>query len=127
MSPSAAIRTAGRRARLVPLLSLRAALPALLTLWEPPLWLLTSISSRARFWFAIIKVITIVGLIILGIILDCGGGPNGEYIGTKYWREPGAFVQYMGIEGATGRFLGVWAVLIREATPFSPFPMNYRH
>ncbi|GJN94239.1 hypothetical protein Rhopal_007313-T1 [Rhodotorula paludigena] len=71
--------------------------------------------GECEFWFAIIKVITIVGLIILGIILDCGGGPNGEYIGTKYWRDPGAFVQYMGIEGATGRFLGVWAVLIQAS------------
>lgn len=65
--------------------------------------------GEAEFWFAIIKVLTIIGLIILGIVLDVGGGPNGEYIGTKYWRSPGAFVQYLGIEGATGRFLGVWA------------------
>ncbi|BGP43913.1 hypothetical protein JCM10449v2_007970 [Rhodotorula kratochvilovae] len=71
--------------------------------------------GEAEFWFAIIKVLTIIGLIILGIIIDCGGGPNGEYIGTKYWRDPGAFVQYAGIEGATGRFLGVWAVLIQAS------------
>ncbi|GAA5983478.1 hypothetical protein JCM11641_005822 [Rhodosporidiobolus odoratus] len=71
--------------------------------------------GECEFWFAIIKVITIVGLIILGIILDCGGGPNGEYIGTRYWRDPGAMVQYLGIEGATGRFLGFWAVLIQAS------------
>ncbi|GAA6044926.1 hypothetical protein JCM8097_004461 [Rhodosporidiobolus ruineniae] len=71
--------------------------------------------GECEFWFAIIKVVTIVGLIILGIILDCGGGPNGEYIGTKYWRDPGAFVQYLGIEGAKGRFLGFWAVLIQAS------------
>ncbi|GAA5839943.1 hypothetical protein JCM9279_005217 [Rhodotorula babjevae] len=71
--------------------------------------------GEAEFWFAIIKVLTIIGLIILGVILDVGGGPNGEYIGTKYWRSPGAFVQYLGIEGATGRFLGVWAVLIQAS------------
>lgn len=28
---------------------------------------------------------------ILGIILNCGGGPNGHYIGGKYWHDPGAF------------------------------------
>merc|ERR1711939_160955 len=71
--------------------------------------------GEAEFWFAIIKVLTIVGLIILGIIIDCGGGPNGEYIGTKYWRDPGAFVQYAGIPGAKGRFLGTWAVLIQAS------------
>ncbi|GAA5920626.1 hypothetical protein JCM6882_009057, partial [Rhodosporidiobolus microsporus] len=71
--------------------------------------------GECEFWFAILKVITIVGLIILGIILDCGGGPNGEYIGTKYWREPGAMVQHLGIDGALGRFLGFWAVLIQAS------------
>ncbi|GAA6004169.1 hypothetical protein JCM10207_002464 [Rhodosporidiobolus poonsookiae] len=71
--------------------------------------------GECEFWFAIIKVITIVGLIILGIILDCGGGPNGEYIGTKYWRDPGALTQYLGIQGASGRFLGFFAVLIQAS------------
>jgi amino acid transporter len=28
---------------------------------------------------------------ILGVILNCGGGPNGEYIGSRYWHDPGAF------------------------------------
>lgn len=32
-----------------------------------------------------------IGFIILGIILNIGGGPGGSYIGGKYWREPGAF------------------------------------
>ncbi|BGP33941.1 hypothetical protein JCM10296v2_005750 [Rhodotorula toruloides] len=71
--------------------------------------------GEAEFWFAIIKVLTIIGLIILGIVIDCGGGPNGDYIGTKYWRDPGAFVQYAGIPGAKGRFLGTWSVLIQAS------------
>ncbi|GAA5826363.1 hypothetical protein JCM5353_004732 [Sporobolomyces roseus] len=71
--------------------------------------------GEAEFWFAIIKVITIIGLIILGIIIDCGGGPNGEYIGGRYWRDPGAFVQYAGIEGVTGRFVGFFSVLIQAS------------
>lgn len=32
--------------------------------------------GEMEFWFAIIKVLTIIGLIILGIILDAGGGPS---------------------------------------------------
>ncbi|KAI5200124.1 amino acid permease [Aureobasidium subglaciale] len=47
--------------------------------------------GEAEFVFSIIKVIAVVGFIILGIILDVGGGPNGEYIGGKNWRNPGAF------------------------------------
>ncbi|KAI9053565.1 hypothetical protein LZ554_002519 [Drepanopeziza brunnea f. sp. 'monogermtubi'] len=28
---------------------------------------------------------------ILGIILNCGGGPDTGYIGARYWRNPGSF------------------------------------
>ncbi|MCJ1356422.1 MAG: glyceraldehyde-3-phosphate dehydrogenase 1 [Icmadophila ericetorum] len=47
--------------------------------------------GEAEFVFAIVKVVAIVGFIILGIILDIGGGPEGTYIGGKYWYNPGAF------------------------------------
>ncbi|KAM0752661.1 hypothetical protein T439DRAFT_286816 [Meredithblackwellia eburnea MCA 4105] len=78
----------------------------------------TRVYGELEFWFASIKVITIVGLIILGIILDCGGGPNHEPIGFRYWKNPGAFRQYLGIEGHMGRFLGFWAVLIQAGFSF---------
>lgn len=39
---------------------------------------LTSLSSRS------IKVITILGLILLGIIIDAGGGPNGECVSRSF-------------------------------------------
>ncbi|GAA5961740.1 hypothetical protein JCM3765_000495 [Sporobolomyces pararoseus] len=71
--------------------------------------------GEAEFWFAIIKVITIIGLIILGIVIDAGGGPNGQYIGFKFWHNPGPLVQYEGIGGTTGRFLGFFAVLIQAS------------
>ena len=58
------------------------------------------------------------GLIILGIILDLGGGPNGDRIGFRYWENPGPFVQYHGISGAEGRFLGWWAVMTQAAFSF---------
>lgn len=79
-------------------------------------------SNRAygemEFWFASIKVITVVGLIITGIIISAGGGPNHQAIGFKYWRETGGFVQYMGIPGSKGRFLGFFSVLINAAFAF---------
>lgn len=71
--------------------------------------------AEFEFWFASIKVVTIVGLIILGIILDAGGGPDHDHLGFRYWRNPGPFVQYLGIEGSLGRFLGFWAVLIQAS------------
>lgn len=71
--------------------------------------------GEAEFVFASIKVITITGLIILGIILDLGGGPDHSRIGFAYWKDPGPLVQFNGIPGAEGRFLGWWAVMTQAA------------
>ncbi len=65
-----------------------------------------------------IKVITITGLIILGIVLDLGGGPNHDRLGFRYWKHPGPFAQFDGIGGAKGRFLGWVAVLEQSAFSF---------
>ncbi|KAJ7873291.1 amino acid permease/ SLC12A domain-containing protein [Mycena olivaceomarginata] len=71
--------------------------------------------GEAEFIFASIKVITITGLIILGIVLDLGGGPDHDRLGFRYWKNPGPFVQYDGISGAKGQFLGWWAVMSQAA------------
>ncbi|KAI7291247.1 hypothetical protein KC343_g319 [Hortaea werneckii] len=65
-----------------------------------------------------IKVITVIGLIITGVIITAGGGPNGEAIGFRFWNQTGGFVQYAGIPGAKGRFLGFFSVLISAAFAF---------
>ncbi|KAI0824226.1 amino acid permease [Trametes gibbosa] len=74
--------------------------------------------GEAEFIFASIKVITITGLIILGIVLDLGGGPNHDRLGFRYWKHPGPFVQFDGIGGAKGQFLGFFAVLTQAAFSF---------
>jgi len=74
--------------------------------------------GECEFIFASIKVITIVGLIILGIVLDLGGGPNHDRIGFRYWKNPGPFVQFQGIAGSKGQFLGWWAVMTQAAFAF---------
>ncbi|TRM61471.1 amino acid permease/ SLC12A domain-containing protein [Schizophyllum amplum] len=74
--------------------------------------------GEAEFIFASIKVITIVGLIILGIVIDLGGGPNHDRLGFRYWKNPGPFRQYHGIEGSEGQFLGWWAVITQAAFSF---------
>ncbi|KZF26082.1 amino acid transporter [Xylona heveae TC161] len=67
--------------------------------------------AEVEFYMSTIKVITIVGLIILSIVLDAGGGPSHDYIGFRYWKNPGPFVQYEGIGGSLGRFLGFFSGL----------------
>lgn len=47
---------------------------------------------------------------ILGIILDCGGGPHGGYIGGRYWHHPGAF---------NHGFKGVCSVFVNAAFAFA--------
>ncbi|KAH8107079.1 amino acid permease [Cristinia sonorae] len=74
--------------------------------------------GEAEFIFASIKVLTIIALIILGIVLDLGGGPNHDRIGFRYWKHPGPFNQYHGISGAKGRFLAWWAVMTQAAFSF---------
>lgn len=73
------------------------------------------IYGEAEFWFASIKVVTILGLIFVSIFITSKGGPNGESIGFKYWQDPGPFVQFRGIEGSTGRFLGFFNVLTQAS------------
>jgi yeast amino acid transporter len=53
----------------------------------------TRVYGETEFWFCSIKVVTIIGLIITGIIISAGGGPNHTAIGFKYWNETGGFIQ----------------------------------
>jgi yeast amino acid transporter len=67
--------------------------------------------GEAEFWFSFVKVVSIVGLIILGLILDLGGGPDHDRIGFRYWKDPGLFNQFNDIQGAKGRFIGLFYLL----------------
>ncbi|KAI5465319.1 amino acid permease/ SLC12A domain-containing protein [Mariannaea sp. PMI_226] len=66
--------------------------------------------GEIEMWFSMIKVITIIGFIIFSICINAGVGQEG-YIGFKYWQHPGPFQEYV-VEGATGKFVGFWAVLV---------------
>ncbi|KIK98890.1 hypothetical protein PAXRUDRAFT_9247 [Paxillus rubicundulus Ve08.2h10] len=56
--------------------------------------------------FATLKIMLVVGLIIGGLAISLGGGPDHEVIGFRYWRDPGPMVSTLE-PGATGRFLGL--------------------
>lgn len=68
--------------------------------------------GEAEFWFASIKIIAIIGLIILGFVIALGGGPDHDRLGFRYWNNPGAFNEYL-VPGTTGQFLGFWHALVR--------------
>jgi amino acid transporter len=78
--------------------------------------------GEAEFWFASIKLITIMGLIVVGIVLFFGGGPEQtSRLGFRYWNTPGAFTPYL-VPGDTGKFLGYWTAFVRAGFAFITSP-----
>jgi len=47
--------------------------------------------GEAEYAFSIMKVAAVIGFIILGVVINCGGTPDSGYIGGKNWVNPGAF------------------------------------
>ncbi|OCF45069.1 hypothetical protein I317_01120 [Kwoniella heveanensis CBS 569] len=74
--------------------------------------------GEIEFGFAILKILLIVGLILLGLIIDLGGVSGVERIGFRYWKTPGPFVEYIGT-GRWGQFLGFWSVMINAVFSFA--------
>lgn len=74
--------------------------------------------AETEFIFCSIKVLTITGLIFLSFLLDVGATGKQGRLGFRYWKDPGPFVQYNGISGSLGQFLGFWSVLINAGFSF---------
>ncbi|KAI9893925.1 MAG: hypothetical protein M1814_005478 [Vezdaea aestivalis] len=81
-----------------------------------------SIYGEAEFIFASIKILTIIGLLIMALVIDLGGGPKKDRLGFRYWKNPGAMKQYKAT-GDTGRFLGLFSVLINAAFSYGGVEM----
>ncbi|KAK4051873.1 hypothetical protein OIV83_002578 [Microbotryomycetes sp. JL201] len=72
--------------------------------------------AESEFITSSIKVLLFVGLIILGIIIDLGGGPNGQRLGFHWWKVNGPFQQFPGVSNlALGRFLAFFSAFINSA------------
>ncbi|KAI3393457.1 hypothetical protein diail_4253 [Diaporthe ilicicola] len=74
--------------------------------------------AEAEFWFASIKVIMIIGLLLLSLILMLGGGPNHDRLGFRYWYDPGAVKESI-VSGDAGRFVAFLRVFILSIFSFS--------
>ena len=74
--------------------------------------------GESEFCVSIIKVVTIIGLIIVGIVIFFGGGPAQKHVlGFHYWKDPGAFKSHL-VGGSTGKFLAVWTAIIKSGFSF---------
>jgi amino acid transporter len=71
--------------------------------------------AAVEFVLAIVKIITCIGLIILGIIINTGGVPNDPtgYIGAKYWYNPGAFAN--GFKGFCAVFVNAVCIDLKRS------------
>lgn len=76
------------------------------------------IYGELEFGFAILKILLMVLLIIFGICIDLGAGPNGSRIGFAHWMTPGVFASYL-TPGAVGRWYGFWSTLVNGAYSFA--------
>jgi amino acid transporter len=75
------------------------------------------IYAEIEFWFAGVKVVMILGLLLLSFILMLGGGPTHDRLGFRYWNEPGATKAYI-VGGAGGRFTAFLYVLVFSGFSF---------
>ncbi|KAM6497265.1 general APC amino acid permease [Amanita muscaria] len=75
--------------------------------------------GEAEFIFSIIKITLIIGLIIAGLIIDLGGGPNHDRIGFRYWKNPGAIARANLVSNIdTDRFLAILSVIVQASFSF---------
>lgn len=80
--------------------------------------------GEIEFWLSTLKVITIVGLIILLLCITLGGSPTHDRIGFRFWKNPGAFLEYkdsldgLFIHGSKGRFVSFFSVLVTAVFAF---------
>ncbi|KIJ21090.1 hypothetical protein PAXINDRAFT_6870 [Paxillus involutus ATCC 200175] len=76
--------------------------------------------AEAEFIFSLIKLSMITGLILMGLIIDLGGGPNHQRLGFQYWKNPGVLAG-AGLEPnhpSLDKFLGILNVLVQAAFSF---------
>ncbi|KAF4611143.1 hypothetical protein D9613_007110 [Agrocybe pediades] len=76
--------------------------------------------GESEFIFAVVKLTLIIGLLLVGLIIDLGGGPHGDRIGFRYWKNPGAVNRAGLVHGniATDRFVAILSVLVQAAFSF---------
>lgn len=79
------------------------------------------IYGEAEFWFASLKVLGIIGLLIMAFVLILGGGPTHDRLGFRYWKDPGPVKEYVA-DGVTGRFVAFISVTTLSVFAFGFAP-----
>ncbi|RAL12750.1 uncharacterized protein BO97DRAFT_477741 [Aspergillus homomorphus CBS 101889] len=64
--------------------------------------------DRYELLLSSVKIIVMFGLVCLCVVLACGGGPDHDKKGFRYWSYPGAFAQHSGREA-----MGILRAIVR--------------
>ncbi|KAK4101341.1 hypothetical protein N658DRAFT_425433 [Parathielavia hyrcaniae] len=79
-------------------------------------YLPVGVYGEFEMWLSSLKVITIAGFIVFAICIAGGAGQEGV-LGFTYWRDPGAFNEYL-VPGGVGKFVALWAVMIQASVAY---------
>ncbi|KAI1001232.1 Cationic amino acid transporter 1 [Podosphaera aphanis] len=81
--------------------------------------------GEVEYTMSIVKVAAVIAYIILGAVINCGGTQDSGYIGSRYWKTPGAF--HNGFKGfcdilviVTFSFSGIELVALAAAETQNP-------
>ncbi|RCK63522.1 putative proline-specific permease put4 [Candida viswanathii] len=77
--------------------------------------------GETEYILVIVKIVILVILIITGLVIMLGGGPNHDRLGFRYWKNCLAFHEHL-TGGDTGKFLAVWTAIIRSGFSFIAGP-----
>ncbi|KAA1469476.1 dicarboxylic amino acid permease [Dentipellis sp. KUC8613] len=78
--------------------------------------------GELEFWLSSIKVISLIGLMLMGLIIDLGGNPRHDRIGFRYWDHPygpmGTYLLAQVHNKHLAIFLGFWSTLTNALFAF---------
>jgi len=67
--------------------------------------------------FSCIKIMLITGLIIGGLVVTLGGGPDHTRHGFQYWKNPGPINEFL-VKGAAGQWCAILQTFLQAAFSF---------
>ncbi|KAJ3533002.1 hypothetical protein NM208_g8180 [Fusarium decemcellulare] len=68
---------------------------------------------EVEFIFTSLKICLIIIVNVVALVVTCGDGPNHVATRFKYWKNPGPFVQYLGVKG------GFWTTFSNAAYAYA--------
>ncbi|KAM0185393.1 hypothetical protein ACHAPQ_010021 [Fusarium lateritium] len=77
-----------------------------------------SFFGEAEFWMSCVKLLVMTTLILTCFVISMGGQPSGKRIGFAFWKNPGAFGEYL-LEGPKGHLLGFWAAIVQSTFAYT--------